>query len=176
MSANLVKKMRVAITNGDAIASNRFEGKSNTGTYFISSLEEFRDKFSPFIDLTGAKNIVYQFDVQKIIAYSNELYDLIICKIPKFANNFSEYNNAAHYFSSKGRFIPVEVGYRSNDSRVFMRFLDNNNADVKCFRKLLYAKFSMLVFELNALGDVCTIYPEIDYDEVEKYEREGVNL
>ena len=48
MAAIKSKIMRVSVTNGDAINENRLKGKSNTGTYFICSTNQY-DEFKEFI-------------------------------------------------------------------------------------------------------------------------------
>lgn len=49
MAATKTKVMRVSVTNGDALNENRIKGKSNTGTYFICSTNQY-DDFKEFIE------------------------------------------------------------------------------------------------------------------------------
>lgn len=155
MSAIKLNIMKVAVTNGDAIDENRKKGRSNTGTYFISSKVNFNN-FSEFID----DSILYTIDVKKIQLYQT-LFNNYFLKYkndyPGKMNDFDLYCDS--FYSMKDNPI-IKISLRENDERVFLRFSDNNNLLVNSFRHILYGELSMIVFDLR--NNKCIVYPEIN--------------
>ena len=167
MSAFLSKIMRVEVKSGDAIANNRIEGKSNTGTYFLCSLKDW-ERFEKFVP--DEKQVKYLLDLNRIEIYKNvfsALFYKIRDRYPDKMRNFEPYCDSLCCYVDNPEVIFTT---RKNDSRVFLKFDNNCKSDLeKQFRDILYADLSLIVFELLDNG-TCLIYPEVNPSAIIKEE------
>lgn len=159
MSAFLSKIMRVEVKGGDAIANNRTEGKSNTGTYFLCSLKDW-EKYEKFVPDDGS--VEYFIDLGKVQAYKNSFGAAFFGRrnsYPDKMRNFEAFCDSLCAFVVNPQ---VVFTTRKNDSRVFLKFDSNTKSEVeKQLRDILYADLSYLVFEL-VNKTTCLVYPEIN--------------
>jgi len=149
--------IRVAVTNGDAIPTNRTKGKSNTGTYFVSSTEDW-PHFKDFFD----EKLTFRFDSLETVGYCAAL--LAVCGDFKelFPDQFKNVESFVQFFKEiKNPTTRLKV--RINDKRVFMSFENNADEAVNAFRHLLYGELSVIVMELR--GNECFIYPDLQSSE-----------
>lgn len=166
MAATKSKIMRVSVTNGDAINENRLKGKSNTGTYFICSSKQY-DDFKEFIE----QHNKYFIDKKKVYEY------LLLFKIMYFKDK-ELYIDKMEYFedychslinSSDKAFL--DISFRKNDSRYFLKFNNNDDIFAQSLRHILYGERSNLCFEI--INDKCYIYPEVVFDLID--DKKGEN-
>lgn len=165
MGAKKVERLTIAVTNGDAIASNKTTGKSNTGTYFLCSEKNFEN-----MKIFFEESIEYYFDLDKIF-----LYQIIVNSLKdKIKNNFvgqmKKFDECCNSFRGIVNNPKIFIDLRINDSRYFFRFKDNDNYFVDSFRHLLYADISNIIMELE--GNKCKIYPEFNYIDDKYKEKE----
>ena len=160
MAATKSKIMRVSVTNGDAINENRLKGKSNTGTYFICSTnqyDEFKEFFEDFDTCYVESNKVQEYLVL-FKEYFFEKKNLYIDKMENFENYCSSLIST--------NFEPtIKISMRVNDSRYFLRFQNNEDVYVNAIRHVLYGEISFLTFEIK--NNKCYIYPEVNMSKVE---------
>lgn len=159
MSAEKSEIIRISVTDGDAIETNRTAGKSNTGTYFVCSEKDWV-KFEKFFP--GNNSLEYRLDLRRIALYKSSF----VSNFLSFKNNYSDKmrhfedicDSLMAYFDNP----IVKINTRKNDVRFFMKFDDNNREVERAVRGILYSKLSNLVFEMS--DGVCWIYPEINLD------------
>ena len=163
MAANLPRLIRVSIQNGDAIDQNRLKGKSNTGTYFISSEKEYLEVFKEFIDDSGEKVMYYYLDFNRVKAYCAAFNALVLpMEEYRFAREVFPINAA--YFNDKVGMARIKVKTRKNDTRYFLQF-DNKDVLISSLRNVLFALVSCLVFEKKTDNEII-VYPEIDFENL----------
>ncbi len=161
MSAIKKEVIIVDVTRGDCLEDNRISGKSNTGTYFISSLGDF-DKFKAYF----RNEDVFVINLKKIIEYQVLFNNLFKCKMCDYYGKGLKFDDYCNYLISLNKNPLVEVTLRINDSRVFMRFKDNTNPIVNSFRNLLYENLSFICIE--RVNDTNEIYPLINTKAISK--------
>ncbi len=163
MSAKVTKIIRISIQNGDAIDSNRLQGKSNTGTYFISSEQDYLEVFKEYIDDSGTKAMFYYLDFNRVKAYCSAFKALVLpMETYKFAREVFPINAA--YFDKFTGNEKIKVSTRKNDTRYFLQF-DNKNPIIAALRNVLYGLVSCLVFEKISDNEVL-VYPELNYTNI----------
>lgn len=161
MSAIKKEQIIVDVTRGDCLEDNRKSGKSNTGTYFISSLGDF-DKFKSYFE----KEDNFVLNLNKIREYQVLFNSFFKEKMDEYYGKGIRFDDFCNYLLSLNENPSVKVTLRINDSRVFMRFKDNTNSVVNAFRNLLYEKLSFICIEkINGLNE---IYPVINCAEIVK--------
>jgi len=159
MSAIKPNLIKLLVTNGDAVADNRLKGRSNTGTYFICSENQFNEFEEFFKD-----NIIYFIDLEKVKQYEavfNKYAFSLSEYYPDKMNGFNEYVKTLVSLNENPK---VDIGIRVNGSRIFARFLNNENMVENSLRHILYGEFTYLIFEL--LGNNCYIYPSLDLNKL----------
>ena len=155
MSAIKNKRIIIDVTRGDCVDDNRKSGKSNTGTYFISSLKNY-DDFKEFFD----ENNKYVFNVLKIEIY-NVLFEKYFMKYKEeYVGKMNNFTSYISYLLSLKVNPKTELTVRKNDSRVFMRFVDNTDKIVNAFRCILYEDLSLIVIE--NINGIFNVYPIIN--------------
>lgn len=169
MSAIKKEIVSVAVTGGDAIETNRLTGKSNTGTYFVSSIKNFGN-FQDYFD--SANTFEYELDLKKLQIYKQ-----------LFINNFFERRNAyldkmKDFESTCDRLLlamknpKIKFTLRINDTRVFLKFFDNNGKIESMIRKIIYSDLTILTFEKNAQHSVFSL--DINQDQLLDKEEEEI--
>lgn len=144
MAARIPKMIRVAVTSGDAISSCKTSGKSNTGTYFISSLKDY-DLFAEYLD----------FSVNSYFLSAKKVDEYRILFKNKYWQNREKYSDQMGNFDKFCDFLVKNGGHqidfdnRNNDQRVFLKFQNNLEPVADAIRHILYAELSDLVIEEN---------------------------
>ena len=161
MSAIKKELILIDVTRGDCLEANRKSGKSNTGTYFVSSLKDF-DKFKDFLDDENT----YELNLDKIYEYSILFKNLSENIMNDYNGKGIKFDSFANYLLSFKENQKVEITLRINDSRVFMRFKDNNNSIVSAFRNLLYEDLSMICLE--KINGIIEVYPFLITNKLNK--------
>jgi|GEM_PF-3212739 len=156
MSAIVKQTIRIGVTKGDAFPSNRIEGSSNTGTYFVSSKKDWPLFESYFIE--GQK---YYFDTKRIISYCASLPEVFKECCELMPDHYSSLKSYLKLFLQASLNPETKVVLRANDQRIFMKFEDNTRPLEDAFRHLLYGEISVVVLEKN--DDGIAIYAEPDY-------------
>lgn len=170
MSSIEPRLIRIAVTKGDALPRNRIGGKSNTGTYFIGNIIDYRDTYKFFIDDSGERIVNYFLDISRIQAYCFAFNRLVLKKVIYYDKKHScdDFANDAQFFFNKSGRIKIDVSTRTNDSRVFLSF-QNGNPEIRQLRKLLFANLSYIVFEqVQGKDNEFIVYPDINYDGFNK--------
>ena len=155
MAAEKPNLIRIAVTGGDALPDNRVKGKSNTGTYFLCSEQDW-ETFKPFFK----KGVEHFFDTTRIRAYCASFLEVFKNNAEAYPDRFASIADYGKFFSTGVLEKPTQVDLRINPPRIFMRFKDNSDPDVDAFRHLLYAPISSIVMELKE--GKCLIYPDIN--------------
>ena len=167
MSAFLSKIMRVEVKGGDAIANNRIEGKSNTGTYFMCSLKDW-EKFEKFVP--DDDSVEYFIDLKRVQIYKYAFGGAFFDRrnnYPDKMRNFEAFCDSLCAFVVNPQ---VVFTTRKNDSRVFLKFDNNTKTEIeKQLRDILYADLSLLVFE-KVGPNKCLVYPEINPSQLKEAE------
>ena len=171
MSANLVEKVVVDVTRGDCLDPNRKAGKSNTGTYFICSVNNFDEYESYF-----KEGQVYKIDLVRVELYKTLFKEYCIEYNEQYIGKMTNFDGYINYLLSLKENPTVNISLRKNDARVFMRFDDNSNIIVNAFRNLLYEDISRLV--LYKKSDCILIYPEIndEYVHIKAADNNGLEI
>lgn len=159
MSAIKKEKVLIDVTRGDCLEPNRKSGKSNTGTYFISSLKDY-DVYRVYFE----DEQKFVINLEKIKEYMILFKNLFMNKMDEYIGKGLNFDLFCNYLLSLKRNPKVEITLRINDSRVFMRFKDNTNAVVNAFRNLLYEDLSHICIEKS--NDLYEVYPVIDSNKV----------
>lgn len=136
----------IAVTGGDAISTNRLFGKSNTGTYFISSRKNWNE-FSKFFN--EEKPILYRLDLKRIKTYKLCFREIFFDQRDLYSDkmkNFEEICSSLLLYE-KDPIIKFEL--RINDTRIFLKFAENNNEVEYALRGIIYSNLTNLVFERN---------------------------
>lgn len=157
MSAFKSTIMRVAVTNGDALPENRKRGKSNTGTYFLCSKDQYND-LQLFVNRR-----TYQVDINKIKEYNILFKKFFFESMDQYPGKMEDFDDFCSLLVNSYNIPSVEISIRENDQRVFLRFVSNENIYVNAIRHILYGEISYLCFEIR--GNKTYIYPEIDYSK-----------
>lgn len=155
MSAIKKEIVLVDVTRGDCLENNRKSGKSNTGTYFISSLKDY-DRFKEYF--LEEKNFV--INLVKIKEYMILFKYCFANRLDEYIGKGLDFESFCNYLLSLKNNPKVEITLRINDSRVFMRFKDNSNVVVNAFRNLLYEDLTYICIEKN--GELFEVYPIIN--------------
>lgn len=161
MAAIKSKIMRVNVTNGDAINENRLKGKSNTGTYFICSTNQY-DEFKEFIEEFNC----YLIDQNKVKEYLILFKEYFFKTKNLYIDKMANFENYCFSLINSEYETKVNTSIRINDSRYFLRFQNNEDIYVNSIRHILYGEISYLTFEIR--DNNCYIYPEINMDKVEE--------
>lgn len=159
MSAYKKETLIVDVTRGDCLEANRKSGKSNTGTYFLSSSKDF-EKIKSYFN----NNNIYLLDLNKIKEYGVLFKEFFINDLGNYNGkglNFYEY---LIYLLSLEDDQKVEIVLRINDTRVFMKFKNNTDVIVNAFRNLLYEDISKICLEKH--NDFYYVYPVIDTSKI----------
>ena len=165
MAGVISKILKVSVTNGDAVAENRLGGRSNTGTYFIcSNTAVFFEKFGDFFQ----DGLIYRIDLDKIREYQLLLKHFIGDKKELYPDEMNSLNNYCSKLLEIKEPLVVGVDKRINDTRVFMKFENNDKYIEKCFRHILYAEISEIVFEIKDGANICFIYPLVNIKNISK--------
>ena len=151
--------LRVSVTNGDVINENRLKGKSNTGTYFICSTNQY-DDFKEFIDDFSTSYI----DINKIREYQVLFKTFFFEEKDKYIDKMDNFDNYCLSLINLHFNPEVKINIRKNDSRYFLRFEDNKDIFVNAIRHILYGEISYLTFELRE--NKCFLYPEINMAKI----------
>ena len=159
MSAIVGSKIKIFVTNGDAIPSNRTHGKSNTGTYFISSLNNF-EEYETFFDEFG----VYYLDLKRIKEYEILFKALFFDRRNEYPGKMRDFEETCESLLLLSDNPRVRIGLRINGNRVFMRFRDNNGFVEMSLRSIIYSKLTSLVIEKN--GSSFSFFPEVNLEYV----------
>lgn len=167
MSASKRDIMIVDVTKGDCLESNRKNGKSNTGTYFISSLKNFTD-FEKFF----SENIKYKIEVAKTLEYCCFFNTYFLKYKDEYVGKMFEFSHFANVFSLLTYCPEVNIDLRVNDNRVFMKFKNNEGKLESSFRNLLYEDLSLICFE--RIDDIVYVYPVINNKKF--YEENSVTV
>ena len=157
MATKTVQAIRVAVTRGDCFPDNRPDGSSNTGTYFVCSMKDWK-VFEPYF-LDGVK---YYFSTTKIKIYVDTLAIIAAKYKDVYPDKFASVKTYGKVFEDAAENPYCEIGIRKNDVRAFMRFKDNSDVLVNAFRHLLYSDLSLITMEMTPNG--IAIYPEIDLE------------
>lgn len=160
MSAIETHLIRIAVTNGDVLLENKPEGKSNTGTYFISSEKEYLDTFKNFIDDSGQRLVTYFLDIDRIKGYCSS-FEVLVLPLDEFKFARGTFESKADYFKNQKGYHEIVVSTRKNDSRVFLQ-LKNKEPIIEALRGILYSNISILVVE-KIDDNNFSLYPEINY-------------
>ena len=155
MSAITKEILVVDVTRGDCVEDNRKEGKSNTGTYFLCSIKNF-DEIESYFNTSN----IYKIDLFKVRIYKELFIQYFDSLKNEYIGKMSKFNTYADYILSCLEAPTVGVTLRKNDTRVFMRFVDNTNSIVSAFRHLLYEDLSKICIEKR--NDIYFVYPEIN--------------
>lgn len=156
MSAIKKELIIIDVTRGDCLSENRISGKSNTGTYFVSSLKDF-DKFEEFF----AADNKYELNLSNVSIYNDIFMKYFYCFKDEYIGKMEKYTKKVNYLLNNVQDASIKITTRINDSRVFMRFVDNQNAVVDAFRNLLYENISRICIEKKE-GNSFLIYPVIN--------------
>lgn len=160
MAATKSKIMRVSVTNGDAINENRLKGKSNTGTYFICSTNQY-DEFKEFIEDFETCFV----DKNKVREYLTLFKEYFLDKKDLYPDKMENFENYCSSLMGSNFEPSITISMRINDSRYFLRFQNNEDIYVNAIRHILYGEISYLTFEIK--NNKCYIYPEINMNRVE---------
>lgn len=157
MAAGSSEIIRIAVTDGDAIETNRLSGKSNTGTYFICSKKDWPTfkKFFP-----NEKTLNYRLDIRRIKLYKTAFVDNFMSQKNKYPDQMKHFEDICDSLLSYIENPTIYIGTRNNDVRYFMKFESNIREVEFGVRGILYSKLSNIVLELR--DDVCWVYPEIN--------------
>lgn len=156
MASNFSKIVRIAVKNGDAIPENRLKGKSNTGTYFLCSSNQY-DEFKEFID----DELVCFIDHDRVKMYYYAFMQTFYLSKDQYVDKMYNFEQYCHSLYSSNIRHKIYLRYRINDSRYFIRFKENDNIYVNAFRHILYGDISYLVLEKR--DNKYFIYPELVY-------------
>lgn len=157
MSAKKLNSIVVAVTGGDAIATNRLSGKSNTGTYFISSKKNWRE-FSQFFNESG--ETVYTLDLNRIKAYKATFIEMFFNKKDQYKDKMKNFENICDSLLLYCENPIIKFELRINDSRIFLKFVDNNKEVEYALRGIIYSNLTNLIFvKENAI-----FYLEVNFD------------
>ena len=153
----------IDVTKGDCLEPNRRNGKSNTGTYFISSLKDI-DKYKEFVD----ENNKYFLNLDKVYEYAVLFKNLPTSFLESYNGKGANFSTFSGYLTSLKNNPNIKVSTRINDSRVFLRFVDNGDPVVNAFRNLLYEDISNICIEKT--GNEFEIYPYLNAKQLNKGE------
>lgn len=142
MSAFLSKVMRVEVNGGDAVANNRTKGRSNTGTYFISSSKNF-DEFKEFFE--GIND--YELDLKDLVEYKILFKTLFFSRRNEYPGKMRDFEETCDSLLLLEKNPHVKIGLRINDNRFFMRFINNNGFVEMSLRNIIYSQLTTLVIE-----------------------------
>jgi hypothetical protein len=159
MSAIKGSLIRIAVTNGDALPENRITGKSNTGSYFVSSTDQYED-FKPFCESPNG----FIVSRERIIAYREVFLSIFSKDQNSYPGKMQDFNEYCYSLCSLDSDPIVKMSLRVNDSRVFLKFDDNLDPVVTAIRHILYGEVSQLIIEI--VDGKRVIYPEIDFSKV----------
>lgn len=160
MSALMEKKILVEVKSGDCVDENRKSGRSNTGTYFISSNKTF-DEFSVYFKESNK----YFLDLVKVEIYKIEFKHFFgKCK-NQFVGKMENFDSCCEKLLNFKINQEVKIALRINDSRIFMRFENNSNEVVSLLRKILYEDISQIAIEKH--DDHFLVYPIINKKMIE---------
>ena len=171
MSAIKNERILIDVTRGDCVDANRKSGKSNTGTYFVSSVKNFDEFLSYFDD----KN-VYKFDLIKLNLYVELFKKFFLDLKDEYIGKMSEFDSFSSYLLSLPENPNVGIVLRKNDSRIFMRFEDNTLPVINAFRNMLYENLSYIAIEKKNI--FYYVYPVIneEYIKIKKESNNGLVL
>ena len=169
MSAVNKTRMLIDVTRGDCVDDNRKNGKSNTGTYFVCSIKNF-DEFEHFFQLTNK----YKIDLVKVDIYKTLFKQYFFQYKDEYIGKMKSFDIYINYLISQSEFPCVDITTRKNDTRVFMKFVDNTKPIVNAFRHVLYEDLSFIVFEKR--GETIYLYPEINETLISKKKFENSDL
>ena len=146
MAAEIQKRVVVSVTDGDAIETNRLKGKSNTGTYFLCSRKDWA-KFSTFFNEN--ETTYYSLNLKKIKSYMLCFEEMFFSKRNDYQDKMANFHDICLSLLSYDE--PINVGFqlRINDTRVFLKFVDNNADIERNLRGIIYSSLTCLVFEKN---------------------------
>lgn len=155
MGSRIDELILIDVKNGDAFPENRLSGHSMTGTYFLASSKDF-EKIEKLLSNCSK----FYFDFYKIRDYSI-LFKLYFYKYSnKYKDNMKDFEKYCNKLLELSRQIDnVNIKIRTNDSRNFFRFENNDDEAVDYFRHILYAEFTQIVLHFD--GSECKIYPMI---------------
>ena len=159
MSAIIYDAIKVAITDGDAIPSNRTQGKSNTGTYFLCSIKDW-DFFKRFFP--DDKPIIYSLCLKHLVSYKLSFINQFFHLRHLYNNNMDYFEDACDSLLNFKESIKVQFELRINDNRIFLKFKDNNDDVALLLRNIFYSKLTNIVFEIKKKSRI--FYPEVNYD------------
>lgn len=157
MSAKKLNSIVVAVTGGDAIATNRLSGKSNTGTYFISSKKNWRE-FSQFFNEN--EETMYTLDLKRIKAYKSSFIEMFFCKKDLYLDKMKNFENICDSLLLYRENPKIKFELRINDSRIFLKFADNNKEVEYALRGIIYSNLTNLVF----VKENQIFYLEVNFD------------
>ncbi len=162
MSAEKKELIYINVTNGDAVIENKKSGKSNTGTYFVSSLKDF-DYFEDYLDSENFKT--YTIDSKKVFEYKEAFKSFFMNDRNDFPDNMDSFEEYCNSLIENENPFKISIGLRINDSRVFMRFEENVDVVANVFRRILYPERSIICLERR--GNNYFIYPIINSDLID---------
>lgn len=159
MSANKANILTVAVTGGDAIATNRLSGKSNTGTYFISSKKDwplYREFFNEDSPTT------YKLDLDRIKIYKSSFKEYFFNKRELYSDKMSNFENTCDSLLLCKKSLDIKFDLRINDTRIFLKFENNSNKVEYALRRIIYSNLTNLIFVRSEQGN--TFYLEINFN------------
>ncbi len=142
MSAIKKELIIVDVTKGDCIEANRTSGKSNTGTYFVCQTNDY-SKYEEFFDV----NNDYEVDKYKVTIYYDTFMKYFYSLRDYYNGKMKDVSYFADYLMNQMSNASVKITQRINDTRIFMRFENNQDSVVDAFRKLLYENLSQICIE-----------------------------
>lgn len=161
MSAIKKEIVLVDVTRGDCLEPNRKSGRSNTGTYFVSSLKDF-DTYKDFI----GEDKEYRLNLNKVREYSILFENLPTDFLDAYNGKGAKFKSFSNYLLSLDENPKIMLSLRINDSRVFMRFLNNTDPIINAFRNLLYEDISKICIEKN--DNQFAIYPYLNAKQLNR--------
>jgi len=159
MSAQKINGIVVAVTGGDAISTNRLSGKSNTGTYFISSKKDW-PQFNNFFE-SGSPTI-YKLDLRRVRAYKHSFKEFFFKKKDLYPDKMKNFENICDSLLMYKANPEIKFELRVNDTRIFLKFVDNSNEIEYALRGIIYSNLTNIVFIKNKNENL--FYPEINFE------------
>lgn len=144
MSANKKELVYVAVTGGDAIANNRLSGKSNTGTYFICSFKNW-DDFKEYFDRESVFS--YYLDLKKIKTYKVCFIEMFFDRRKLYADEMKNFADICDSLILYNENPKIDFELRINDSRIFLKFANNQKEIEYALRNIIYSDLTLLVFD-----------------------------
>ena len=160
MSSMLKTRVLIAVKGGDSVDSNRKNGKSNTGTYFVCSKKDYEHYESFFLDTNK-----YILDIKRIAIYGTIFKEFLFERKDEFKGKMESFDGYLNYLTSQLQNPEVNITIRNNDARIFMRFEDNSKDIVNAFRNILYQDLSYIVLEKNE--NEIFVFPEIEANSIQ---------